>query len=164
MDLGYLKIRIDIKSEYDEYRKKYDYKKRETKKEEIKNMYEGFKEFFKNDGHFKFRENDHSLTAEYKEHGVTLDIDQYKNTDNPDFLIEGIITSYDRQVYEILAKGISNKDLVLQPAGNDVQEQMISDTQYFKDFIEGKINYTFVYNIKGREQNFASMQELMHAL
>ena len=38
MDLGYLKLKIDIKSEYEEYRKKYNFKKKETKKEEVKNM------------------------------------------------------------------------------------------------------------------------------
>ena len=64
MDLGYLKIKIDIKTEYDEYKKKYEYKKKELKKAEIKKLFDDFKEFFKTDGSFKFKENEHSIAAE----------------------------------------------------------------------------------------------------
>ena len=46
MDVGYLKIKIDIKTEHDELKKRYEYKKKELKKEEIKKVFDGFKDFF----------------------------------------------------------------------------------------------------------------------
>lgn len=165
MDLGYLKIKIDIKSEYDEYKKKYEFRKKETKKEEIKKIFEGFRDFFKNDGNFKFRENEHSITAEYKDHGITLDIDVYKIIDSPDFTIEGVIKTYEKECFGIVAEAVCNKEAaLLQPAHADEQERMIHDTRFFRDFINGEVYYTFRYFIKGREEAFASIGELMLAL
>lgn len=164
MDLGYLKIKIDIKHEYDEYKKRYEFKKKETKKEEIKNIFDSFKDFFKADGHFKFKENEHSLTAEYKDHGITLDVDIYKVIDSESFDIEGSIKTYDKQCYEIIAEAVCNKDVALQPAHVDEQERMIHDTRFFKDFIDGDVQYSFQYRIQGRDEVYASMTELLHAL
>jgi len=164
MDIGYLKIKIDIKSEYEEYKKKYTYKRKEVKKEEIKRVYDGFKDFFKNDGHFKFKENDHSITAEYKEHGVTLEMDTFRNIDSPDFDLEGTIKTFDKEVYEIKVNAVSNRDEPLQPAHADEHERMIYDTRYFQDFLNGDVTYTYKYSIKGREGAYDSMQELMLAL
>jgi hypothetical protein len=164
MDLGYLKIKIDIKSEYDEFKKKYDYKRKETKKEEVKKIFEGFKDFFKSDGHFKFKENEHSLTAEYKDHGITLDVDIYKTIDSPDFDIEGTIKTFDRQCHEFVAEAVCNKDVTLQPAHIDEQERMIHDTRFFKDFLDGEVFYTYKFKIKGRDEVYSSMGEMMLAL
>lgn len=36
MDLAYLKLKIDIKAEYKQYGKQYEYAKKEIKKDEIK--------------------------------------------------------------------------------------------------------------------------------
>ncbi len=164
MDLGYLKIKIDIKAEHDEYKKKYTYKKKELKKEEVKNIFEGFKDFFKNDGSFKFKENEHSVVAEYKDHGVKLEIDLYKNIESDDFDLNGSIETFDRQVYGILVQGVSNHDLSLQPAFADEDERMVHDTRYYKDFLDGTVTYTFEYSITGREEIYRSMLELMQAL
>lgn len=164
MDLGYLKIKIDIKSEYDEFKKRYEFKKKETKKEEIKNIFDSFREFFKSDGHFKFKENEHSLTAEYKDHGITLDVDIYKVVDSDSFDIEGTIKTYDRQCYQLAAEAVCNKDVTLQPADIDEQERMIHDTRFFRDFIDGDVQYTFRYRIQGRDEQYATMTELLHAL
>ncbi len=164
MDLGYLKIKIDIKSEYDEFKKRYEFKRKETKKEEIKKIFESFREFFKADGHFKFKENEHSLTAEYKEHGVTLDVDIYKVIDGEDFNVNGSIKTYEGQCHEFTAEAVCNKDIALQPAHVDDQERMIHDTRFFKDFIDGDVYYTFQYKIQGREEVYASMTELLQAL
>lgn len=164
MDIGYLKIKIDIRSEYEEFKKKYTYKRKELKKEEIKRVYDGFRDFFKSDGNFKFRENDHSITAEYKDYGVTLEMDTFRNIDSPDFDMEGCIKTFDKEVYEIKVEAIVNKDIPLQPAHADEQERMIHDTRYFRDFLNGEIIYTYKYSIKGREGSYDSMQELMHAI
>lgn len=164
MDLGYLKIKIDIKSEYDEFRKRYGFKRKETKKEEIKKIFDAFKEFFKADGHFKFKENEHSITAEYKDHGITLDIDFYRVIDSEDFNIEGTIKTFDKQCFEFIAEAVCNKDITLQPADVNDQERMIHDTRFYKDFIEGDAYYTFRYKINGREEVFTSMTELLLAL
>ena len=164
MDIGYLKVKIDIKTEYDEYKKKYNYAKKEIKKEEIKKVFEGFKDFFKNDGSFKFKENDHSLAAEYKDHTIKLDMDTYKNIDNEGYNLTGSIETYDHEIYEILIEGVCNNDHTLQPAFASEEERMIHDTSYYKDFLDEKISYTFHYKIQGREEVYASMQELMLAL
>jgi len=165
MDLGYLKIKIDIKAEYEDFKKKYHYKRKELKKEEIKKVFDGFKDFFKSDGHFKFKENDHTITAEYKDYGITLDVDIYKNTDSPDFTVLGSIKTYEGELFDFTAEGISNKEVPLQPAFADEQERMIHDTRYFKDFLlNGDVTYSFQYAIKGREEVYMSMQEMMLAL
>jgi hypothetical protein len=164
MDVGYLKIKIDIKAEYDEYRKKHDYKRKEIKKEEIKRLFEAFKDFFKQDGHFKFKENEHSITAEYKDHGITLDIDLYKNIDSPDFNIEGFVKTYEKDTFEFIAEGISNKEMMLEQVDADEQEKMVHATRFYKDFLEGDLVYNYRYRIKGREEIFASMNELLLAL
>lgn len=164
MDIGYLKVRIDISSEHDSYKKKYDYRRKELKKEEIKKIFEGFKDFFRTDGNFKFRDNEHSVTAEYKDHAIKLDIDVYKNIDSPDFYIEGTIKTFDKDSYVFFAEGICNKDMSLQPANSDEHERMILDTRFYKDFLEGEISYTFRYKIMGRDGEYNSMQELMFAL
>lgn len=164
MDAGYLKIKIDIITEYNEYRKKYTYKRKELKKEEIKKVHEGFKDFFRNDGNFKFRENDQSIIAEYKDHAITLDMDIYKNTDTPDFNLEGCIKTFDKESYEILVEAVPNKEVPLQPAHASEQERMIYDTKYFQDYLNDEISYTYQYRIKGREGIYSSMQELMFAL
>jgi hypothetical protein len=164
MDLGYLKIKIDIKSEHDEYKKKYEFKRKELKREEIKKIFEGFKDFFKADGHFKFKENEHSISAEYKEHAIKLDIDVYANIDSPDFSLTGIIKTYEKDTFEFIAEGICNKELTLPPPDIDGQERMIHDTRHYKDFLNGEIDYTFEYQIKGRDGSYPTMSALMLAL
>lgn len=164
MDAGYLKIKIDIITEYADYKRKYSYKRKEFKKDEIKKVYDGFKDFFKNDGNFKFKENEHSITAEYKDHGITLEMDVYKNTDNPNFDLEGTIKTFDKEEYAILVKGIPNKEIPLQPADISDHERMILDTRYFQDYLNDDISYAYRYEIKGREGSYNSMQELMFAL
>lgn len=164
MDVGFLKIKIDIKTEHDEYLKKYEYKRKEMKREEIKSIFESFKEFFKADGHFKFKDNEHSVTAEYKDHGVTLDIDIYKNTDAAGFDIEGTIKTFEKECFEFIAEGVASKELPLQPAEADAHDRMVHDTRYFKDFLEGDLNYTYQYRIKGRDEVYISFGELLLAL
>ena len=164
MDLGYLKIKIDIKAEHDEYKKKYEYKRKELKREEIKKIFEGFKDFFKADGHFKFKENEHSIAAEYKEHAIKLDMDIYNNIDEPGFNLKGVIKTYEKETYEFAVEGLCNKDMALPPPDIDSQERMIYDTRYYKDFLEGELEYTFCYHIDGREGTYSSMPELMLAL
>ncbi|OYQ43808.1 hypothetical protein CHU92_02880 [Flavobacterium cyanobacteriorum] len=165
MDLGYLKLKIDIKSEHDEYRKKYEFRRKETKKEEIKKIFESFRDFFKNDGNFKFRENEHSLTAEYKGHGITLEIDVYKTIAEQGFSIEGIINTYEKKSFAFVAEAVCNKEAaLLQPADADDQERMIHDTRFYRDFIDGEVYYTFRYIIKGRDEAYATMGELLFAL
>jgi hypothetical protein len=163
MDVGYLKIRIDIKAEYDEYRKKYNFKRKELKREEVKKVFDGFKEFFKSDKHFKFKENDHSVIAEYKDHGITLDMDIYKNVDAPDFKLEGTIKTYDKQVYGFTVEGIPNKEIFEAPYVDD-HEKMIHDTHFFKQFLEDEVVYTFRYNITGHGETYPTMQAMMLAL
>ena len=164
MDLGHLKIKIDIKSEHDELKKRYEYKKKELKKEEIKKIFDGFKDFFKSDGSFKFKENEHSITAEYKEHGIKLDMDIYKNVDAADFNLDGVITTYEKECHEFIVEGRCNKELTLQPPDADEQERMVYDIRFYKDFLDGEMSYSFIYKIKGREEEYKSMQELMLAL
>ena len=164
MDVGYLKIKIDIKTEYDELKKRYEYKKKELKKEEIKKVFDGFKEFFKIDGNFKFKENEHSITAEYKDHGIKLEMDIYKNIDAADFNLDGTITTYEKECYGFLVEGWCNKELTLQPSDIDEQERMVHDTRFYKDFLDEEVTYSFAYKINGRDEEFQSMQELMLAL
>lgn len=164
MDLGYLKIRIDIKTEYDEFKKKYNYKKKEIKKEEVKRLFDDFKEFFKRDGSFKFKENEHSVVAEYKEHGIKLDMDIYKNVESEDYNMIGTIDTFENEVIEFSVQGVCNQDHTLQPAFANEDERMVHTTRYFKDFLDGEISYTFIYKLKGREEEYNNMQELMLAL
>lgn len=164
MDLGYLKIKIDIRSEYNEYKKQYSFKRKELKKHEIKKVFEGFKEFFKNDGGFKFRENEHSILAEYKDYGVKLEMDIYKNVDSEDFDLNGTIETFDKEVFEFNVSGVCNKECALQPAFADEDERMVHDTRYFKDFLEEDTTYNFEYKIKGREESYENMVQLLMAL
>jgi len=163
MDVGYLKLKIDIRTEYEEYRSKYNYARKELKRAEVKKIFEGFKDFFRNDGNFKFKSNDHSITAEYKNYGVTLDVDIYKNTERDDFAIEGIIKTYDKEVYEFTAEGIPNKEIHEAPYVDD-NEKLINETNFLKAFLDGTITYTFRYKVKGRETSYGTMQEMMLAL
>lgn len=163
MDIAYLKLRIETKAEYEEYKQKYEYKRKEIKREEVKNIFKGFKDFFKSDSSFKFKQNDHSLTAEYKGYYVVLDMDIYRNIDSEDFLLHGVVKTYEKDIFDFTAEGICNKE-ILQPAHIDNHEKMIHDIRFFKDFLEGNIFYTFQYKIKGRDEVYASMKELMHAL
>lgn len=164
MDVGFLKIKIDIKTEYDEYCKKYEYKRKELKRAEIKNLFEGFKDFFKADGHFKLKDNEHSVTAEYKDHGITLDIDIYKATDAAGFDIEGTIKTFEKDCHEFIAEGVSSKELTLPAPDADTHDRMVHDTRYFKDFLEGDLSYTYQYRIKGRDEVYISFGELLLAL
>lgn len=161
MDAGYLKIKIDIKAEYEDYKKKYDYKRRELKKEEIKKVYEEFKDFFREDGHFKFKENEHSVTAEYRDYGITLDMDIYKNTDNTDFNLQGTIKTFEKECFEVIVEAVPNKEIPLPPPNISEHDRMVHATRYFQDFLEGEITYTYKYGLKGSEKKFDSMQELM---
>jgi len=164
MDVGFLKIKIDIKTEHDEYLKKYEYKRKEMKRAEIKNLFESFKEFFKADGHFKFKENEHSVTAEYKDHGITLDIDIYKNTDAPGFDVEGNIKTFEKDCFEIVAEGVASKELTLPSPDASIHDRMVHDTRFYKDFLEGDLEYSYQYRIKGRDEVYISFGELLQAL
>jgi|GEM_PF-3566506 hypothetical protein len=164
MDLGYLKIKIDIKAEYDELHKKYNYKRKELKKEEIKKIFEGFKEFFKADGNFKFKENEQSVAAEYRDHSIKLEIDVYRNIDSEDFNITGTIKTYDKDTFEFTAEGVSNKDMTLQPPDIDRHEKMVLQSKYFRDFLNDEIVYTFDYKITGRDEVYGSIQQLLIGL
>jgi len=164
MDLGYLKIKIDIKAEHDAYKRKYEFKRKELKREEIKRIFDGFKEFFKADGHFKFKENEHSIAAEYREHAIKLDMDIYNNTDSDDFKLSGVIKTFEKDTYEFIVEGISNTELTLPPPDITEHDRMIHDTRYYKDFLEGDLTYTFEYRITGREGKYINMAGLLTAL
>lgn len=164
MDIGYLKIKIDIKAEHDEYKKRYEYKRKELKRSEIKRVFESFKEFFKADGSFKFKENEHSIAAEYKEHDIKLDMDIYKNIDSEDFNLNGTIKTFEKDVYEFTVEGVCNKDPSLMPPEADTQERMIYDTNFYKDFIDGDLDYTFQYRLKGHDRPYISMGEMLLAM
>lgn len=164
MDPGYLKIKIDIKSEHDHYLKKYDYKRKELKRDEIKKIFDSFKDFFKADGHFKFKENEHSVTAEYKEHTVVLDMDIYNNIDNADFKLTGTVTTFEGANFEFTAEGIQSTDMALPPTDIDEQERMVYDTKFYKEFLDDEVTYTFQYQVTGHEAIYLSMNELLTAL
>lgn len=164
MDLGNLKIKIDIKADHDRYKTKYEYKRKEMKREEIKKIFNGFKEFFKADGQFKFKENEHSIAAEYKEHAIKLEMDIYNNTDSNDFNLTGTIKTYEKDTYEFVAEGISSTDLTLPPPDISIHDRMVHDTRYYKDFLDGSLTYTFKYRISGREGSYTTMNNLMLAL
>lgn len=166
MDVAYLKLRIDIKAEYKQYRKQYEYAKKEIKKDEIKDIFDSFKEFFKRDGSFKFKENEHSVTAEYKDHAIVLDIDVYKNLESTDFIIEGDIETFEGETFEFLVIAVCSKEEpeVSADYESDEQDKMLHATTYYKEFLDEKIIYQFKYTIKDREQEFNTMQELMLAL
>lgn len=164
MDLGYLKIKIDIKAEHDDYKKRYEFKRKEVKRAEIKQIFEGFKDFFKSEGSFKFKENEHSITAEYKEHEIKLDMDIYKNIDSEDFNLNGVIKTFEKKTYGFTAEGVCSKDLSLMPPEVDSQERMIYDTSFYKDFIDGEIEYSFQYRIDGDERVFISISDMLLAM
>lgn len=164
MDVGYLKIKIDIKAEYEEYKKRYGYKRKELKKDEIKKIYEEFKDFFKEGGHFKFKENEHSITAEYRDYGITLDMDIYKNTDSTDFNLNGTISTFEKEEFDLIAEAIPSREIPLPPAGISEHDRMVHATRYFQDFLNGDITYTYMYSIKGSEKMYGSMHELLRSL
>lgn len=164
MDPGYLKIKIDIKSEHDHYKKKYDYKRKELKREETKKIFDSFKDFFKADGHFKFKENEHSVTAEYKDHGVVLDMDIYNNIDSADFRMSGTIETFEKETFEFTAEGVQNIDKTLPPPDISDDERLVYDTKFYKDFLDDTIMYSFQYHVTGRDSVYLSMIELLTAL
>lgn len=164
MDLVKLKNKIDVKSEYESYLHRYIYKLKEIKREEAKNIFKGFKEFFKSEGGFKFKENEHSVKAEYKSHCVVLDMDIYKNIESRDFYLEGSIKTFEKKEYDFFAHGKCNKELILHPAGQYSYETMEADIEFFKEFLNGNITYTFYYKIKDSEEAYDSMDSLLHNL
>ena len=164
MNLQNLKDKIDNRHEHDEFKKKFEFKKKELKRKEAKKIFSGFKSFFKKDGHFKFKENEHSIVAEYKEHGIKLDMDIYKHIDSADFNLEGTIKTFEKVIYNFIAEGICNKELSLLPPDISEEEKLQHDTQYYKDFTEDTIFYTFAYKIIGRNDVYISMEELMQEL
>ncbi len=164
MDIGYLKIKIDIKTEHDEYKKRYDYKRKELKRNEIKHVFDSFKEFFKADGSFRFKENEHSIVAEYKGHEIKLDMDIYKNIDSEEFNLNGTIKTFEKEVFEFVVEGICSKDPSLLPPDIDTHDRMVYDTNFYKDFIEGDLDYTFQYWVVGHEKPYVSMRELLLAI
>lgn len=163
MDLGYLKIKIDIKAEYEEYRKKYEFRRKEMKREEIKRVFDGFKDYFKKDGHFKFKETDHSIVAEYKSYGITLDMDVYKNADSPGFGLEGIIKTFDKEVFDFYVDAVPSSPVHEQPF-IDEQDKLLNQTRYYKEFLNNDIIYSFRYRINGRGETYATIQELLLGL
>lgn len=163
MDLGYLKVKIDIKSEHDELRKKYDYKRKEIKKEEIKKAFESFKDFFRADSNFKFKEKDQALIAEYKDHGISIEMDIYKNIDSESYEMEGCIKTFEKETFIFHIKPFCNIELHEQEFKNH-EEKLIREINFFKDFLDDKIQYEFKYGISGRDETYNNMQQLMAAL
>ena len=102
--------------------------------------------------------------AEYKDHGIKLEMDIYKNIDAAGFNLEGTITTYEKECYGFMVEGRCNKELTLQPPEVDEQERMVHDTRFYKDFLDDEISYSFIFKINGREDEYQSMQELMLAL
>ncbi|MBD3843274.1 MAG: hypothetical protein IE909_15620 [Campylobacterales bacterium] len=164
MDIGYLKMKIDIKTEHDDYKKKFEYKRKELKKQEIKAIFEGFKDYFREDGNFKFKENEHSVTAEYKDHGVTLDMDTYTNIDKPHFNMEGFIRTYENMTHDFEVEAVCNRELIGQVSGASGQETLLFNTAFYKDFLEGNVKFDFIYRITGKPEEYRSIQELLFAL
>ena len=164
MDIGYLKIKIDIKAEHDGLKKKFEYRRKQIKKEEVKKIFEGFKDYFREDGNFKFRETDHSITAEYKDHGITLDMDIYKSIDSPQFDMDGFVKTYENETFDFDVIAVCNRDVELKPASISGQEKLLHDTAFYKDFLDGEIFYDFKYRIRGRDQEYGNIQEMMIAL
>mgnify|MGYP006181697621 CR=1 FL=1 len=164
MDLVKLKNKIDIKAEYESYLHRYIFKLKELKREEIKNIFKGFKNFFKNEGGFKFKENEHSIKAEYKNHYIVLDIDIYKNIESKDFFLEGSIKTFEKSEFGFFADGVCEKELIFHSADENSYEGMVADIAFFKEFLEGKINYSFKYKISGRPEVYDDIEGLMNGL
>ncbi|MFL9843295.1 hypothetical protein [Flavobacterium rhizosphaerae] len=164
MDLKSLINRIDVRAEHDDFEKKYEYKKKEIKKAEVKNIFETFKKFFKESKQFKFKENEHSITAMYRNHTIKLDMDIYKNLDNPSFELNGIIKMFDQKIYDFTAKGVYTAELPLPEQDTGEYERIVHDTTFFKDFISGSISYSFVYILAGSDIKYNDMKSLLMAL
>ena len=164
MDVDRLIHRIDIKAEHDEFRKKYEYKKKEFKRKEIKKIFSDFKAYFKESGEFKFKDNEHSITAIYRDHTIKLDMDIYKNLDNDAFELHGYIKMFDKSTYNFTARAVYKAELPMHTDFDDAQKKMEEDTLFYKDFIQDDFKCSFTYTIEGREEEFKNMQELLVAL
>lgn len=164
MDAGFLKIKIDILAEHEELSKQYKYKRKEIKRAEIKKIFDSFKEFFKTEGHFKFKENEHSVTAEYKGRAIKLEMDIYNNADSEDFLLNGSIETFEGETHAFTAEGSYNGVEALPPAHVNHDEQLAYEAKYYRDFFEDDPDHHFEYKIAGRDAVYLSMTELLHAL
>jgi len=164
MDAAFLKIKIDIIAEHEELTKKYKYNRKEIKKAEIKKIFDSFKDFFKSDGNFKFKENDHSVTAEYKGRGVKLELDVYNNVDSEDFVLNGTIDTFEEKTFEFTAEGSYEGQAILPPAHINHDEQLAYEAKYYRDFFEDDPKHSFTYTVKGHDATYLSMTELLHAI
>jgi len=164
MDAAFLKIKIDILSEHEELTKKYKYKRKELKRAEIKKIFDSFKDFFKTEGHFKFKENEHSVTAEYKGRTVKLEMDVYNNADSEDFIITGTIETFEGNTFEFIAEGSYEGEKLLAPAHINHDEQLAYEAKYYRDFFDDDPAHKFIYKVKGHDATYLSMTELLHAI
>ena len=164
MDAAFLKIKIDILTEHEELKKQYKYKRKEIKRAEIKKIFDSFKDFFKTEGHFKFKENEHSVTAEYKGRSVKLEMDVYNNVDSEDFLLNATIETFEGENFEFTAEGSYEGQVILPPAHVNHDEQLAYEAKYYRDFFEDDPAHTFLYKVKGHDATYLSMTELLHAI
>lgn len=164
MDAGLLKIKIDIITEHTELKKKYSYKQKEIKRQEVKHIFDGFKDFFKTEGHFKFKENEHSVTAEYKDYTIKLEMDVYNNIDSDDFAMHGRIETFEEKIYEFTAEGVYETEKALPPVTLSEEELMVYESKYYTAFFEEDPDATFKYRLNGDEKEYMSIIELLQAI
>ncbi|AWH85940.1 hypothetical protein HYN59_12850 [Flavobacterium album] len=78
--------------------------------------------------------------------------------------ITGTIKTYEKDTFEFVSEGICNKDMALQPPDIDAYDKMVLESKFYKDFLDGEVDYFFRYKITGREEVYDSIQAMLTGL
>lgn len=165
MDLDKLKSDSDMNAEYNKYRKASEDKKNQIKQNEIAKIQEGFIAFFQKNKDFEVKKTTTQISATYKGTSIFLIVDDYANGQDPSMSVHVKIEMQDRKMHEIYTSIHVNKEPnITVPPAKTKEEIMLRDLKYHKAFVEGEIVYTFKYMVKGKKQEYDTIQKLLEEL
>lgn len=164
MDLKKMKSEADLTAEFNKYKQASEAKKKEIRKNEIQKIRDGFKDYFKDNPEFKIIETNENITASYKNTSIILIEDVYANNQDPSMSVNMKIQTADNKTHELRTTVHSNKEIETSKTANSKEEIMKRDLLYHKAFVEGEIQYTFKYILKGSKITFETIKELLDSL
>jgi hypothetical protein len=163
MDISKLKAEAELKAEYSKFSIESNAKKEQIRKDELAKLREGFKAFFTTSG-FQLTETPDKIIATYQGSSVILTNDAHSNSNDQTLTVHATIQLIDKKEFHISTLPGSDHKKETPIIAKSEEERMKRDLLYHKDFVEGRIKYSFKYSVRETRKVYDNMIDLLNDL
>jgi hypothetical protein len=167
MDLNQVKEEAALNADLSKYQKLSEEKKAGFKKAQFKSVKQSFKDFFKSHPEFVITETQNQITADHSGSKVIVTFDEMVNNSDLSMGSHYEIQKVDGSRREIGTQIITSPEPKTTKPGETLSEIELKrkNLKYHKDYVEGKISYSYKYYIKkGDKKVYDNFEDLLKVI